>query len=79
MAVHAFGVGANLARSALQWPKVDVQRKRQPLVTGSERQWGTPVSSSRQQSRQQVPRRGHEVCIFQGGVSSGSHCQLGRR
>ena len=36
-------------------------------------------SSIQRSSRQQVPVRGQEVCIFQSGRSSNSHCQLGRR
>ena len=29
-------------------------------------------------SRQQVPRRRQEVCIFQGGPNQAAHCQFGR-
>ena len=61
MAVHGRTFGVRGPRPpSHQWPKVDVQRKRQPhasVGTASDRQWGTPVRSTRQQSPQSnVPR-----------------------
>ena len=95
MAVHgrAFGVGANLARSAPPFSPV-VQSGcaaqasatcisgnsiRAPMVNSGEFKPSAVESSIQRSSHQQVSRRGQEVCIFQGGPSSGSHCQFGRR
>ena len=91
MGVHgrAFRVGANLARSALPISSVAQSRcaaQASATCTSGDRIRAPSAASVWRQSsaiprssRQQVTRRCQEVCIFQGGASSGSHCQFGRR
>ena len=95
MAVHgrAFGVGTNLARSALPFSPVahsgcaaqasatrfSGNSIRAPMGNSGECKPSAVESSIQRSSHQQVSRRGQEVCIFQGGPSPGSHCQFGRR
>ena len=70
-----------------QWPKVDVQAQasatcisgnsiREPMRNSGEFKLSAVESSIQRSSHQQVSRRGQEVCIFQGGPSSGSHYQF---